>query len=505
MASDGSALKKAPVDLNTYQIERKALEIIPVAVARKYNVIPLAISGDTLLVGMAETDVLAFQELASIAKMRIAPVLADPEQIRQYIDSNYRAYAEIQKQFKDVPAYAQTAAATVPVEDIVNAPVVRALDLIMSEAVKMRASDIHLEPQADRLRVRYRIDGMLHDTMSLPMAAHALLVSRIKVMGNMNIADHKPQDGQLTVRVQDKDVDVRVATLNTLYGEMCSLRILDKSFASRALPDLGFAVTMLRQYQSMLQSPLGMILVSGPTGSGKTTTLYASINTLDRKGRKIVTVEDPVEYRFDGIDQIQVSPKAGLTFASGLRSIMRHDPDVIMVGEIRDGDTAAIATQSALTGQLVLSSIHANDTVGTLFRLRDLGIGQYLISATLIGVVSQRMVRRVCPHCRRLTKAPIDAEMAYASEMGEGRKEFYYGRGCNACANTGYLGRVAIAEIMVVDHELRSAMLSGANADELRQVARKQGMVSMWRDGMTKAGEGITTPSEVVRNILFTG
>ena len=319
----------------------------------------------------------------------------------------------------------------VEINDIAETPVVRAIDLIVSEAIKEHASDIHIEPQEDRLRVRYRIDGTLQDVMSLPVSAHARLISRIKVIANIDIADHRPQDGQFSVKVKNQEVDIRVATVDTIWGEMASLRILDKAFASLDLTQLGFLADSLKLYLRMLKSPLGMILVSGPTGSGKTTTLYASINSLDNIGREIITIEDPVEYRFKNINQIQVNPRSGLTFASGMRSLMRHDPNVILVGEIRDADTAEIATQAALTGHLVLSSVHANDTIGAVLRLMDLGISPFIISATLVGIISQRMVRKICPHCQHLSRAPEEDRLAYFKEIREERQEFVYGRGCN--------------------------------------------------------------------------
>jgi len=495
--------EKELIDLNTYHLQPEALKVIPLATAEKYGVIPLSIEDSTLVVAMADVNnMLALQEMAAISKMRVVPVMADLAQIREAIDYNYKSYGEVEKQLnKVVPATTIQRTA----EDVSDAPVVRALDLIMNEAVKVRASDIHIEPQADRLRVRYRIDGVLHDAMSLPLSAQALLISRIKIMASMNIADHRPQDGQLSFKVRNQDVDVRVATINTIYGEMGSLRILDKTFAARTLSQLGFSANTLEQFQKMLKSPLGMILVCGPTGSGKTTTLYASINGLDRKGRKVITIEDPVEYRFADIDQIQVNPKANITFSSSVRAFMRHDPDVILIGEIRDPDTAEMATQAALTGKLVLSSVHANDSVGSIYRLLDLGIGPFLISATLLCVVSQRMARRICPHCQQLAKVAPEAQMAYFKETGEDRTEFLVGHGCNACAHTGYLGRVAISEIMIMNQDLRSAILKGASADEIRDVARKAGVISMWSDGMQKVKAGITTPSEVLRNILYTG
>ena len=497
---------KELIDLNTYAIQPEALRLIPVSIATKNIVIPLAIDEGTLLVAMADIkNIQAIQEMAAVSKKRIIPVPAEANQIHQAIDYNYKSYDEIEKQLSRMTVGATQTVMDDFAEDVAEAPVVRALDMIMNEAVKNRASDIHIEPQVNRLRVRFRIDGVLHDTMSLPLSSQAALISRIKIMAKMNIADHRPQDGQLSLRVGNLDIDMRVATINTIYGEMGTLRILDKSLAARNLPELGFSDDTLDQYSKMLKSPQGMILVCGPTGSGKTTTLYASINSLDRQERKIITIEDPVEYRFSDIDQTQVNPKAGITFASGVRSFMRHDPDVIMIGEIRDPDTVSIATQAALTGQLVLSSVHASDSAGSISRLLDLGIGPYMISSTLLCVVAQRMARRVCPHCRRLTEESPEASMAYAEEIGEERQEFFIGRGCNACGQTGFLGRTVISEIMVMNHDLRSVILKGSSTDEIRDIARKAGMVTMWRDGMLKAKDGITTPSEVLRNIMFTG
>jgi len=494
------------VDLNNYPLQLEALRFIPMSIAVKHNVMPLSVNDGTLTVAMADVyNMQALQEVEAVSKKRIVPLSADPDQIRKTIDYNYKAksYGEVEKQLSKVAT--QTKVVEKVVEDVADAPVVQALNIIMNEAIKARTSDIHIEPQEDRLRVRFRIDGVLQNTMSLPLSSLAPLISRIKVMANMNIADRRPQDGQLTFKVKDKDIDMRVATINTIYGEMATMRILDKAFATRTLSELGFSDSTLEQYQEVLKTPMGMILVCGPTGSGKTTTLYASINSLDRTERKVITVEDPVEYHFDDINQIQVNPKADITFSSAVRSFMRHDPDVLLVGEIRDSDTAAMAMQAALIGQLVLSSVHAKDAAGTITRLLDLGVGSFLISATLVCVLSQRMTRKVCPHCRELSTVAPEALTAYFNETGDERTEFYVGRGCNACSQTGYLGRTAISEIMVVNHELRSAIMNDASADEIREIAKRSGMVSMWHDGMLKAQAGITTPSEVLRNILFVG
>ena len=511
-AEGSAAVNESPPDmvltnLNTFRIEPEALELIPESIARRYNVIPLAVTRNALRVAMADADdLLTLEALTAWARMRIEPAMAAPGEIQKAIDRNYKAYAEIERQFS------ATAAPTPPIEEaisseaIAGAPVVRAMDLLVDEAIKNRASDIHIEPEAEKLRLRYRIDGVLHDIASLPLNAHALLISRLKILANMNIADHhRPQDGQFSVKVRGREVDVRVATIPTAYGEMGVLRILDKSFMALSLGELGFSPGNMEQYENMLKSAYGMILISGPTGSGKTTTLYASVNSLDCKGYNIITIEDPVEYRFKDINQIQVNPRTGLTFAAGLRAVMRHDPDIILVGEIRDPETAEIAVQAALTGHLVLASVHANDAVGSLFRLLDLGVPSFLVSSALIGCVAQRMLRRVCPHCRRLSLAPIEAQLAYHQEMGEERAEFFYGTGCNSCSYTGYLGRIAVFEILRMSDEVRRLVLTGANAGQIRVQARQEGMVSMWHDGMLKVKSGITNPSEVIRNVFSLG
>ena len=493
-------------DLTLHKIQPEALRMLPEAMARKYDVIPLAVTNNTLRVAMVNPDdVLTLEALAAQTQMRIEPIVAVTDEIRKAIDRNYKAYSEIAEQLGDVAPSPPTTEERTSAEVIAKAPVVRALDLIIEEAVKDRASDIHIEPEEDRLRIRYRIDGVLHDTISLPLDAHAPLVSRLKILANMNIADHRPQDGQFSVKTRDREVDVRVATIYTAHGEMGVLRILDKSFAALSLTELGFLPSNLEQYEYMLKSPFGMLLISGPTGSGKTTTLYASVNNLDNKGRNIITIEDPVEYRFKNINQIQVNLRAGLTFANGLRAIMRHDPDVILIGEIRDSETAEIAVQAALTGHLVLSSVHANDTVGALFRLLDLEVKPFLVSSALIGVVAQRMVRRVCPDCRHLFRAPIEGQLAYNKELGEERTKFSYGNGCNSCANTGYLGRTAVFETMSMSEEIRRMLLTGGSAAQIRAQAKQEGTTSLWRDGMLKVKAGITTPCEVLRNVSSIG
>ena len=485
-------------------VQPEVLQLIPEVMAREYLAIPIAVIGNVLQVAMAKpADILAIEALEAQSQMRIEPETASAEEIQEAIDLNYRSYEEIEKQISDISLPSEvTDKDQIKLDTVTDAPVAQALTLIIEGAIKARASDIHIEPQDDKLRVRYRIDGTLQDMLSLPPKTATPLISRIKILANMNIADHhRPQDGQFSVKIKGRQpIDIRVATIGTVYDERATLRLLDKSRAIMTLPKLGFLPEILPRYEEMLKVPYGMILVSGPTGSGKTTTLYASINCLDSIGRNVITIEDPVEYRFNNINQIQINPRAGLTFASGLRSILRHDPDVILVGEVRDTETAEIAIQSALTGHLVLSSVHANDAIGVVFRLLELGIESFLVASALIGVVAQRMVRRICLDCAHLVEVPLLEQMAYNKEVGEERTEFLVGSGCKLCSYTGYQGRTGIYEILQVSDEIRMLLLNGSAAAQVRTQAIKEGMIPLIKNGMLKVKANITTPAEVLRN-----
>jgi general secretion pathway protein E len=480
----------------------EALQLIPEVMARRYSAIPLAVSGNTLEVAMVDpTDIFALEAFAALSRMRIKPVAASADVVREAIDFNYKGYGEIEKQLSRVNVPDDIALQSLAFNTDTDAPLAQALNLIIEEAVKARSSDIHIEPEEDRLRVRYRIDGTLQDLMSLPLNIHLALLSRIKILADLNIADrHRAQDGQFSVKAKGRDIDIRVATSPTVTGEMAVLRLLDKSVAALGLAELGMLPDSKTKFEDLLKIPYGMILTSGPTGAGKTTTLYAAINSLDSLGRNIITIEDPAEYRFKDINQIQVNPQAGITFASGLRSILRLDPDVIMVGEIRDSETANIAVQAALTGHLMLSSVHSSDSSGVLSRLIDLRVEPFLIASAVLGVIGQRMVRRVCPDCSHPIEAPLVEQMAYEKEMGEKRAEFLYGTGCKSCAYTGYIGRVGIFEIMAMSDAIRTMVTQRVNSSEIRAQSIKEGMVTMMKDGMRKVKEGLTTPSEVLRN-----
>ena len=496
---------KKRLSLRANDIQPEALLLVTEAMAREYNAIPLEIRGNVLRVAMANPDdILALEALAARTQMRIEPQAATTQAVLEAIDFNYRSHGELEKEISRIPLSSEgiEAEAKYVLEAVTDAPIVKALTLIVDEAVKARASDIHLQPQENGLAVRYRIDGTLHDTHRLPLETATPLISRIKILACMNIADHhRPQDGQFSIKPKGRQeaMDIRVGIMPTVHGEMAALRLLDKARALMTLSQLGFLPESLAKYQEMLKVPHGMILVSGPTGSGKTTTLYATLNSLGSSDRNIITIEDPVEYRFNNVNQIQVNARAGLTFASGLRSILRLDPNVILVGEMRDAETANIAIQSALTGHLVLSSVHANDSIGIVARLLDLGIERFLVASALIGVVSQRMIRRICPDCAQPVKVPLVEQKAYTKETGEERTEFLYGRGCKSCSHTGYHGRNGVFEILPINDNFRTMLLDGASVIQLRAQAIKEGMTPLSKDGMLKVKANITTPAEVLR------
>ncbi|MEX0785327.1 MAG: GspE/PulE family protein, partial [Dehalococcoidia bacterium] len=412
------------IDLKRHAVQPEATALIPEAFARQHDLIPVDILADGLLVVMAEPGNLqVLEDLKSRAKLNIRAAVGIPADIAEAIQRHYRATGEIEHQVSRLaPADARPLQDALTPDLVAQTPIVRTVELLIAQGVRDRASDIHIEPQADHLRIRHRIDGILHDVQKLDLSVHPAIVSRLKVLGGLNIAERRrPQDGQFSVDVDGKQVDFRIASIEVAHGEMAVLRVLDKSLSFLALSELGMLEEALERYSALLKTPFGMILAGGPTGSGKTTTLYASVNQLDRESKNIITIEDPIEYQFADINQIQINPRAGLDFAGGLRSILRLDPDVILVGEARDSETAKLALEAALTGHLVLSSIHANDAVGVLFRLVDLGADPFLISSALVGIVAQRMVRRVCPHCGEEAQASVEEQAVYQQELGESR------------------------------------------------------------------------------------
>jgi general secretion pathway protein E len=494
------------IDLKTHVIQPEALALIPEELARKNTLIPLQIVGDALMVVMADPDdYITVNDIFTRTNMKIQVAFANAADIRKAIDIYYRATEEIQEKVGALQPASPGDREKSP-GFTVETPITESLDLLIQQAVHDRASDIHLEPQENRLRIRYRIDGILHDMNSLPIRTHAELASRIKILAEMDVTRSKqPQDGQFSVDIGDRHIDIRVATTDTIYGERITLRLLDKSISLFTLPELGFLPPMLEKYKALLGYPFGIILVGGPTGSGKTTTLYTSINEIDRNRHNIMTIEDPVEYQFADISQAQVDPKAGITFAGGLRAMLRQDPDVILVGEIRDQETAVTAVHAAMTGHLVFSSIHANDAVSMISRLINLGVEPAMVSATLIGAVAQRMVRRICTNCKTAAVPSAIERELYAREMSQELTTVYKGTGCHLCANTGYHGRIGVFEMLVISEEIQKKLVSNAPVGELREQAFRGGIYTMKRDGMLKIKEGVTTFEEVMNSVFTLG
>jgi general secretion pathway protein E len=492
------------VDLKSEAIDHHAVALIPEDAARKHLVLGIKHSDNHLTVAMTDpTDLQLLQDLSARTGYIIEPVIAVAEDIQEQIDLSYRLTQPLKMEASlgemSQPGERLTA------KHLREALPTQVISMLLSQALQDRASDIHVEPSEARLRIRFRIDGLLHDVMALPMEMHPALISRLKIMSGMNIAERRrPQDGQLNFQAHNRTVDVRVAVANTATGEMAVLRLLDnKKFTLLTLGQLGIAGDALERYRKLLQLPYGMVIVCGPTGAGKSTTLYASVLQMDRVEMKVISIEDPVEYRISDANQMQVNHEAGISFATALRSILRLDPDVILVGEIRDQETASIATQAALTGHLVLTSLHANDSVSGLLRLRDLGVPPYLIASSLGGIVAQRMVRMACHNCKGLVQRPLAEQQAYTAELGEIQERFMYGSGCNICAQTGYHGRVGVFEIMTMSDQIRQLFLEDAPRHRLWEQAQKEGTRSIRHDGMLKVKSGITTPYEVMR-VLFT-
>ncbi len=493
----------AMVDLRSEKIDPASVTQIPEEVARRYLVLPISRSNDRLTVAMTDpTDLQVLQDLASRTGLTIDPVITTEEDLQEHIDRAYRITAQPLSGVKSIETDLSQNRLTA--QTLRESGPAQVINLLLRQALQDRASDIHIEPSDSRLRIRFRIDGILHEVMYLPLDMHPTIISRLKIMCGMNIAERRrPQDGQLTFDVMDRAVDVRVAISGTVAGEMSVLRLLDdKKFTLLSLDQLGFRPDTEEAFRKLLRLPYGMVIVCGPTGSGKSTTLYASVLQMNRIEKKVISIEDPVEYHMADVNQMQVNAEAGITFASQLRSILRLDPDVILVGEIRDQETALIATQAALTGHLVLTTLHANDTVSALIRLRELGVPPYLVASSVAGIVAQRMVRAVCQTCMTLTDRPVAEQQAYESVMGENKDRFQYGSGCNACAQTGYIGRIGVFEVLNISDGIRQLFLDDAPRHELFKQAADDGIVLLRKDGMLKVQQNLTTPYEVMR-VMF--
>ena len=479
----------------------EAIARVTAAMAKSLKVLPLRVEDGKLVVAMENPlDVDAIDVLQRHTGMYVKAVYTNPDDLFKAIDFHYSEKLGDAESLDD----ALSAIATTPDEDdenlddlrraVEDAPVVRIVNLLLMEAINGRASDIHLEPRRTHMEVRYRIDGELQHVRNIPRNLMAACISRIKVMADMDIAERRvPQDGRITIKVESRQVDLRVSTLPIQYGERVVMRILDRDRSIRKLEELGFSARNLMTFRWLLQRPNGIILVTGPTGSGKTTTLYAALREIRSVTRNIITCEDPIEYELEGINQSNVNEKAGLTFAAQLRAILRQDPDVVLVGEIRDQETAEIACRAAMTGHLVLSTLHTNDAVSAIPRLIDMGVEPFLISSSLAGVVAQRLVRVICPHC----KQEYEPTLTEIQIIGRPVEKLYRGVGCSACGGRGYLGRVSIHEIMVVDDEIRTLTIQHAPSSQILKAALRQGMVPMVQDGIEKAIQGITTVEEL--------
>jgi type IV pilus assembly protein PilB len=499
-------LKLPLVDLRRTLPTEEALASLPEHIVRATLALPMRVADEGVAVAMAGPPTLeVLVELEAAAGARISVVLAPEADIRRLIDRSYRAMAGMDRivqafQGDESSRSDATPVTTVNIDD--NAPVVQVVTRILTEAVRDRASDVHIEPQGDELRVRFRIDGALHDAVTLPGGMAQALVSRIKIMSNMNIVERRrSQDGQFEITVDGRALDVRVNTTATIWGEKAVLRLLDRSRSLLRLDRLGMSTETREEFSKMIRTPFGMVICAGPTGSGKTTTLYAALSEINGPERNITTIEDPVEYVYPSINQIQINEAADITFAGGLRSILRQDPDVILVGEVRDVETARIAVQSALTGHFVLSSLHATDSTAALHRFLDMGIEAFLIASSVIGVVAQRLVRRTCTACAEPFEPPPDEMLIYESWGGKPKDEFVHGTGCNFCTYTGYVDRVGVYEVLDVSNEIRDAIVRRASNDEVRSIAVDQGMRTLRDEALRLIQDDVTTISEVVRSI----
>lgn len=482
------------------EIPQEVIKKLPAKFVNRYRVIPIKMENNTLMI--ATSDPLNLHTLNDIGLLlgcEIEVVLASQDEIEQAIQKYYAVRAQtvqdVISEIKDKKIIDQDKEGTNDLESLSQeAPVIKLVNLIIMEAIKKRASDIHIEPFEKEMVVRYRIDGVLHDTSPPPKGLYPAIVSRIKLMAEMNIAERRlPQDGRIQLKISGKQFDVRVSTLPTLYGESIVLRILEKESILLGLEDLGFEEVVLEQFKKLIKRTNGIILVTGPTGSGKTTTLYSSLNKINAPSKKIITIEDPIEYQLKRINQLQVKPKINFGFAQGLRSMLRQDPDIMMVGEIRDLETAEVAVQAALTGHLVFSTLHTNDAASAVTRLHDMGIEDFLISSSVIGILAQRLVRLICPECKEeyLPKSELVREFQI--------KTLLKGRGCENCNYSGFKGRTGIFELLIVNETIQELILQKVNAMKIKGEAIKSGMKTMHDDGFQKIQRGLTTIEEVLR------
>jgi type IV pilus assembly protein PilB len=504
------------ITLTQLDVDSEVVKLVPAQIARKYEVLPIKRSGNQLTLAMADpTNVFAVDDVGFMTNLQVVPVVASQGAIRKAIDRLYEAQTG---GIADVISEMDTALADVEVvegedenwakadifelkESADEPPVVRLVNMILVDAIRRGASDIHLEPYEKVFRVRFRIDGVLHEIMTPPKRLEAALTSRVKIMASLDIAERRlPQDGRIKLRYNQREIDFRVSTLPTIFGEKTVMRILDKDSLQLDLAMLGFDAWSLEQFTRAIHQPYGMILITGPTGSGKTTTLYSAIHTINSPDVNIMTAEDPVEYNLKGVNQVQVNEGIGRTFAAALRSFLRQDPDIILVGETRDLETAQIGIRAALTGHLVLTTLHTNDCPSTVARLLDMGIPPFLVSSALTLILAQRLGRKICKDCKQPYDADEESLVPYGHvPQGLGAVQFYKGKGCHTCSFTGMKGRVAIYEVMPITDELREMILRNAPTAEIRELALSQGMKTLRQNALQKVLDGVTTIEEVLR------
>ncbi|MBR4157987.1 MAG: Flp pilus assembly complex ATPase component TadA [Oscillospiraceae bacterium] len=501
------------IDLTKVNIPTELAQVLPKNIAKQYQVIPVKVVKDELYLAMSDPmNFYAIEEVRKAVRKKVVPMVAKASAIEhsiQVLYGNEGAAKAIEEMKREAVASGDIATSTDAAfvsnqlgDDAVNsAPTIRLVNSIIERAINERASDIHIEPRETEMQVRMRIDGMMRDILTIPKELQNSVVSRIKIMSSLDISERRvPQDGRFNVRVKDKDIDLRISTLPTIYGEKIVARLLDKSGGKISKEAIGLTGSDLEKYEKLIRMRAGVILIVGPTGSGKSTTMYTMIDDLNTKEVNLVTLEDPVEYNISGINQVQVNEKTGMTFASGLRAILRQDPDIIAVGEIRDGETAEIAMRAAITGHVVLSTIHTNDAVGTIERLEDIGVEPYLVSSALKGIISQRLVRRICPHCRK----PYTPSQEELDDLGLGAEkdlQLYRGEGCPECFNSGYRGRIAVFEILRVTHEVREMISARRSRGEIESKLKEKGsgFVSLRENALRLMREGITSSEEVLR------
>jgi type IV pilus assembly protein PilB len=495
------------VDLSEYQVDANAVLSVTAAVARRHVALPIAYEEGRLVVAMADpANVFAVDDIRSMTGREVKPVVATKADLLAAIDRYHRADGDLDELTMSLDARADEEQDLSSVREVVDdAPIVRFVNLLITQAIQDRASDIHIEPGERELRVRFRIDGVLHEVMHSPKTIQAGVISRLKIMSDIDIAERRiPQDGRLSVQQNGKKIDLRVATLPTVWGEKVVMRILDNSTAMLKLSDLGFSDGNYSRWEQSFTKPYGMLLVTGPTGSGKSTTLYSTLNIVSKPEVNVITVEDPVEYRLPGINQVQANAKAGLTFAAALRSILRSDPDIILLGEIRDHETAQIAIEAALTGPLVLSTLHTNDAPSAVNRLIEMGIEPFLVGSALDCVLAQRLARRLCSKCKEAYEPTRDSLVANRFPWPEEAElpTLYRAVGCGACSKTGYKGRLALHEVMTVSEDIERLAVDRASADAIGRIAQNQGMTTLRNDGLEKVLFGHTSVEEILRVVV---